>query len=320
VIKGYSKVNLQSGEPLSLRSTNKASHELECYRKAGKIASAVRKEVSRLVQPKKPIIEICEETENMIRRMGGAPAFPTNVSVDHVTAHYTSPPDDETLVPADGLVKVDLGASIVGYLSDTAITVDLSGKEIAMVDTAEKALKAAISIIKAGTNVDQVGRTISNTIASAGFKPISNLTGHSLARFELHSGKSVPNVPTHAGQVVREGEILAIEPFVTRANGKGYVKDTGSTYIFSCTESTPQTNSNDAADAELLTVLRKRFSRLPFALRWLSSDFDLKRFRRLIRSGSVISYPVLVEAGKSVVAQAEHTVLVKKYGCDVLTI
>jgi methionyl aminopeptidase len=305
---------------LGLRDMNQDRKELDAYRKAGKIASFVRMKVAQLTRPGVPIIRICEETENMIRSMGSVPAFPTNVSVNHVTAHYTSPPDDETSIPEDGLVKVDLGASIDGYLSDTAVTVDLSGKEIVMVDTAERALRATISIIKAGINVGQVGKTISRTIADAGLKPISNLTGHSLSRYELHSGTSVPNVPTRSGQVMKEGEIYAIEPFVTKANGKGYVIDTDRAYIFSCTESMPQVSLKDTHEAEFFTVLKKRFGKLPFALRWLSSDFDLKQFKRLVKSGSVISYPVLVEAGRKIVAQAEHTVLVTKYGCEVLTI
>jgi methionine aminopeptidase len=70
----------------------------------------------------------------------------------------------------------------------------------------------------------------------------------------------------------------------------------------------------------LLVGLGRRFKRLPFALRWLDQSLDLKQFKRLVRSGSIISYPVLVEGGKRIVSQAEHTVLVKKYGCEVLTI
>lgn len=301
-------------------ATYSAKEELEAYRRAGRIASAVRKEVQRLVQPKKRIKEICEETEKMIREMGGFPAFPTNVSVNHIAAHYTSPPDDETVVPDDALVKVDLGASINGYLSDTAVTIDLSGKEIAMVDATERALIAAISIIKAGIDVSQVGKTISSAIADAGFKPISNLTGHSLARYELHSGTSLPNIATGSRHIMREGEIFAVEPFVTKRDGKGYVKDTDSAFIFSCSEIKPRANPSDDPSVNLLIELRRRFGRLPFTLRWLDQSPDSKQFRKLVRSGSIIMYPVLVEGGKKKVAQAEHTVLVKKYGCDVLTI
>jgi methionyl aminopeptidase len=301
-------------------ATYPTKEELDAYRRAGRIASAVRKEVQQLVQPRRRVKEICEETEKMIRRMGAFPAFPTNVSVNHIAAHYTSSPEDETVIPDDALVKVDLGASIDGYLSDTAVTVDLSGKEIAMVDAAEEALRAAISIIRTGIDISQVGKTISSTIADAGFKPISNLTGHSLARYELHSGTSVPNIPTGSGHVMREGQIFAIEPFVTKQNGKGYVKDTDNVFIFSCNQIRSHVNPSDDPSEKLLIELERRFRRLPFALRWLDQSPDLKQFKRLVRSGSIISYPVLVEGGKKIVAQSEHTVLVKKHGCEVLTI
>jgi methionyl aminopeptidase len=303
-----------------LKETPSLKEELEAYRRAGRIASTVRKEVLKLVQPKKQIREICEETENMIRKMGGNPAFPTNVSIDYVAAHYTSPPNDETLIPNEGLVKVDLGASIDGYLSDTAVTIDVGGFETPMVAAAEGALRAAISIVKAGIDIKQVGKTISSTIVDAGFRPVSNLTGHSLARYELHSGISLPNVPTMLGHTMKEGEVFAIEPFVTKRDGRGYVKDTDDAFIFSCSESRAYANQSDDPGWKLLVELRKRFGRLPFALRWLDESPDAKQFRKLVRSGSVISYPVLVESGKRIVAQAEHTILVKKYGCEVLTV
>jgi methionine aminopeptidase len=119
---------------------------------------------------------------------------------------------------------------------------------------------------------------------------------------------------------MREGEIFAIEPFVTKRDGKGYVKDTDDAFIFSCSESRSNANPSDDPNRKLLFELRKRFGQLPFAIRWLDESPDAKQFRKLVRTGSIVSYPVLVESGKKIVAQAEHTVLVKKYGCEVLTV
>jgi methionyl aminopeptidase len=302
-----------------MRSVTLSSKELEAYRRAGKIASFVRKSIVRLVKPGERISRICQESEAMIRRSGAVPAFPTNVSVNHVTAHYTSPPRDESIFPEGGLVKVDLGASVDGYLSDTAATVDLSGKETAMVDAAEIALNTAISIIKSGVNVGVVGETISRVIAGTGMRPISNLTGHSLARNNLHSGTSVPNIPMQLGHVMREGEVYAIEPFVTKKDGKGFVKDARDTYIFSCSGEVSQLGDGDASGRVLFNELRRKFGRLPFALRWLDQEVDARRFKKLLKEGLLTKYPVLEEASKKIVAQAEHTVLVKKYDCEVLT-
>lgn len=302
-----------------MRGTASSEKELESYRKAGKIASLVRKSIVRLVMPGETILRICEESEAMIRRSGAVPAFPTNVSVNHITAHYTSPPGDESVLPNAGLVKIDLGASVGGYLSDTAVTVDLDGKETMMVDAAQTALEAAVSIIKSGTSITSIGEIISRVIVDAGLKPISNLTGHSLARNNLHSGISVLNVPMQSEYVMREGQVYAIEPFVTKKEGKGFVKDTADIYIYSCIGEVSQLGDGGVPTRVLFSELKRKFGSLPFALRWIDHDIDRGQLKRLLKEGLLTQYPVLVEASKKIVAQSEHTVLVRKYNCEVLT-
>jgi methionyl aminopeptidase len=304
---------------MQMRGTALSGKELESYRKAGKIASNARKNIVHLVRPGESILKICEESEEMIRKCGAVPAFPTNVSVNHITAHYTSPPNDETVFPDSGLVKIDLGASVDGYLSDTAVTVDLDGKESALIDASQKALSAAISIIKSGTSITSIGETISRIIVGSGLKPISNLTGHSLTQNSLHSGIAVPNVVVPSRHTMREGEVYAIEPFVTKKDGKGFVKDTSQVYIYSCSGESPKLGDGTVQKKELFNNLRRRFKSLPFALRWVGGDVDRGQFKRLLKEGLLTQYPVLVEASKKIVAQSEHTVLVRKYNCEVLT-
>jgi methionyl aminopeptidase len=188
-----------------------------------------------------------------------------------------------------------------------------------MVQTTEKALLAAISTIKAGINVGDVGKVISSVITRAGFKPISNLTGHSMARYALHSGTSVPNIPMQVHHVMSEGEVYAIEPFATKASGKGFVKEAKSAFIYSCHGEAPLTGRSDAPETALLNELKTRFNTLPFAIRWLDDGIDLRKLGKLVKKGLVLAYPVLVEAGKKLVAQSEHTLIVRKHDCKVLT-
>jgi methionyl aminopeptidase len=294
--------------------------ELKCYKAAGRIASTVRKKIERSVRPGERIIRICEDAESMIRKSGGSPAFPLNVSVNQIAAHYTSPPGDETTLPEGGLVKIDLGVSVDGYIADTAATVDLSRKETLMVETTEKALSAAISKIRAGIGISEIGKAISSIITQAGLKPISNLTGHSLKRYELHSGISVPNVPVRWQHTMSEGEVYAIEPFATKADGKGFVKETKNVFIYSCKGETSATTMSDSEESGLFNELKKSFNTLPFSIRWLTKGISLKQFGKLLKKGLVIAYPVLVEAGKKIVAQSEHTLLVRRHDCEVLTL
>ena len=57
------------------------------------------------------VIDVCEKTEGLIRAKGGKPAFPCNVSINEVAAHYTSPPGDTLRIPEGSTVKVDLRRS-----------------------------------------------------------------------------------------------------------------------------------------------------------------------------------------------------------------
>jgi methionyl aminopeptidase len=74
---------------------------------------------------------------------------------------------------------------------------------------------------------------------------------------------------------------------------------------------------------KLCSFIGDNFRTLPFAERWLQntvpSDKHNVAFSELLSSKTVMAYPVFVEASGKPVAQAEHTVLVTKDGCEVLT-
>ena len=63
-----------------------------------------------------------------------------------------------------------------------------------MANTAELALKTAIENIHGDMALGKIGSLIETTIKNRGFKPISNLTGHSVGRYLIHAGTSIPNV------------------------------------------------------------------------------------------------------------------------------
>ncbi|MHA2187796.1 MAG: M24 family metallopeptidase, partial [Candidatus Thorarchaeota archaeon] len=76
--------------------------------KAGQIAARVLKEVSQEILPGTKVFKICTLAEKLIIKYGARPAFPCTVSTDHITAHYTSPDGDQTIIPNTGLVKLDV--------------------------------------------------------------------------------------------------------------------------------------------------------------------------------------------------------------------
>jgi len=293
---------------------------IEKFRLSGKILRETREEIRSFVREGMPIIEVCEKAETLIRKKGGKPAFPCNVSINEVAAHYTSPPNDERRIPEKAIVKVDLGVHVDGYVTDTAFTVCFDPAYADMQAAAEHALDAAISSIHAGMSTSKIGEIIEKSIRNRGFKPISNLTGHSVGRYLIHAGTSIPNVAQISFTKVQAGEVYAIEPFVTLPDAAGRVEDGTEVTIFRLVKT--KSVKNPYAK-QLLMYIEDNFRTLPFAERWLQNIVSANQyheaFDELYKSKSLMGYPVFVEASRKPVAQAEHTVLITEKGCEVLT-
>ncbi len=296
------------------------SEALDSFRKSGGIIARLRKEIPDLVKPGKPALKICEELENRIRELGGNPAFPVNVGINEVTAHYTSPPGDTLIIPPACLVKVDFGVHLNGYLADTAVTVFFDPKFEPMARAADEALQNAIRAFRPGVKMSEIGRIVQSTIDRYGFRPIRNLTGHSIERYAIHAGKSVPNVPQMNGEKIQEGKVYAIEPFVTLANAGGAVANLPAAHIYRFIK---LKGAKTEESKKVLGEIQSQFATLPFAARWLEAKFPrevvVRGVHDLIKDRCLGSYPILVEETGKPVAQSEHTVLVNRDGCTVLT-
>ena len=188
--------------------------QIEDYIKAGKIAGEVRENVRKKDWIGKTVEEICDYAESEIIKRGAKCAFPVNTSLNEIAAHYTAEPNDAKTVSDSDLIKIDLGAQINGYIADTAVTVNYNQEHDSMVQAAENALEAAMSMIKSGVKSKDVGRKIQNTIQDMGFKPIANLSGHSLDQYTIHAGKTVPNMWSIGSFDFSENQAYACEPFV----------------------------------------------------------------------------------------------------------
>ena len=293
---------------------------LEKFRLSGRILRETREEIKNFVREDMPIIEICEKAETLIREKGGKPAFPCNVSINEIAAHYTSPPNDNRRIPRKSIVKVDIGVHVYGYLTDTAVTICFNPEYKSLVDAAEQALKTAINNIRPEISTSKLGAIIEKTIKSRGFKPISNLCGHQIGRYVVHTGTSIPNIAQVSFSKIKLGGVYAIEPFVTLQNAAGRVENGKEVTIFRFLKS--KSLKNPYAK-QLLKYIEENFRTLPFAERWLQGIVPKghyrEAFRELLSSKAVMGYPVFVEVSRKPVAQAEHTVLIVKDGCVILT-
>ncbi|MEA2000086.1 MAG: type II methionyl aminopeptidase, partial [Euryarchaeota archaeon] len=192
---------------------------LDKYRTAGRILAEVREEAKARIEEGVLLLDVAEFVENSIREKGGEPAFPCNISRDEEAAHATPAIDDNAVFGTE-IVKLDIGVHVDGYIGDSAVTLDLSGKNDGLVKASEAGLNAAIKIIRDGVSTVEIGEVIENAIREHGYKPIVNLTGHGLTRYDAHAAPAIPNVKHKTGVVLRENEVVAIEPFATDGVGK----------------------------------------------------------------------------------------------------
>ncbi|MCD6446341.1 type II methionyl aminopeptidase [Candidatus Bathyarchaeota archaeon] len=290
------------------------------FKLSGKILRETREAMEHFVKEGMRIIDVCEKAEQLIKEKGGKPAFPCNVSINEIAAHYTSPPGDDKVIPENSIVKVDLGVHVDGYVTDSAVTVNFNPEYEPMVETARQALKTAIEVIHPGMPTSRLGSIIERTIKSRGFKPVSNLTGHQVGRYLVHAGVSLPNVSHISFSKIKLGNVYAIEPFVTLKNAVGKVEDGKEITIFRFLKFKHLKNPYAR---KLLEYIEEHFRTLPFAERWLigvvPKEHHREAFRELLHSKALMGYPIFIEVSRKPVAQAEHTVLIVEDGCTVLT-
>lgn len=284
------------------------------YEAAGNIFKRVRDSVKGQIKGGNKLLDVAEHVEGRIIDAGAAPAFPCNISVNGIASHYTpSRNDDRTFLRGD-LVKIDFGVCIEGYVADAAFTVEVDTDERGkLIEAAGKALEAGVASIKPGALTSDIGRAIERTAAAEGFHVLKDLLGHSLSRYCLHGGLTIPNYDDGSDMKVRDGDVLAIEPFVTQGSGAIVRVNGGNIYQLIRKDAIYAKSPGEKA---LLAYIAERFGSFPFAERWLPDHDGLQG---LIASACVRSFPMMVESDGAPVAQAECTVIVERDGCRIIT-
>lgn len=276
---------------------------------AGEIAKKAKIYAKNIIKKDMLLLEIANLIEDKIIELGGFPAFPVNLSINEIAAHYTPSYDDKNL--AKGLLKVDLGVHIDGWIADTAFTLDLENSEEnkKLIEASKKALEIVEKNISKEMHLSKIGKLVSETIKSLGFNPISNLSGHSLGEYDLHEGISIPNIDNGSNKKIGKGA-FAIEPFATSGIGRVHDGKPSGIYILVSNK-----NIRSPLAREILNVIEDNFQTLPFASRWLIDEFGNKALlglKQLEQNGNLHQFNQLIESSGAKVSQAENTFLIEE--------
>ena len=111
----------------------------------------------------------------------------------------------------DSFFSLSLSLSLSVYVPPLAHHIQEAGIDVRLSD-----IGCAIQEVMESYEVDIGGTTFP-------VKAIRNLNGHSIDRYSIHGGKSVPIVKGGDQTKMEEGETFAIETF--GSTGKGFVRD-----------------------------------------------------------------------------------------------
>lgn len=277
--------------------------QLSKLRRAGRVSAEARDLGISLCKPGAKLYDIAQEVEGYIRDHGCGLAFPCNIGINEIAAHYTPTPDDQSRLEIGDVVKIDCGGFFDGFIGDTAATVEVGTNAYRdLVEASKRARDTVAEFVGEGTPIREIGRAIEMSIKRDGYKVVENLCGHQVEQWDLHAGFSIPPYDAGDDTPIKPGQTFAVEPFAT--NGHGYVDNgkQGNIVIFA-----REKPVDDPKTQDFLSYIKDEFHGLPFCAR--SCDFPNaeKYVKILMRKGILSGFAVLVEAPGSIVTQHEHT-------------
>ena len=218
---------------------NNYKESFEKIRVAGSLAAEALDEVTPYVKSgvtTEKLDKICYE---YIRDNGGYSAplfyrgFPKSccTSVNHVVCHGI--PADKYLDEGN-IINIDVTAIVNGWHGDTSrmfFIGDVSVKSKNLISTTYDSMMKAISIIKDGIHLGDIGETIQTYVEKKGFSVVRDFCGHGIGKtFHeppniLHYGKRGEGIK------LKEGMIFTVEPMINEGIYKTKILKDGWTAV-----------------------------------------------------------------------------------------
>ncbi|KAJ4357982.1 Methionine aminopeptidase 2 [Didymosphaeria variabile] len=303
------------------------------YRRGAEVHREVRQWAQNWIKPGMSLTEIAEGIEDSVRALTGhqgleegdalkaGMGFPTGLSINHCAAHYTPNAGNKMVLQQEDVMKVDFGVHINGRIVDSAFTMHFDPTYDNLINACKDATNAGIKEAGIDVRMSDIGAAIQEVMESYEceikgqtypVKCIRNLNGHSIGRYSIHGGKTVPIVKGGDQTKMEEGETFAIETF--GSTGKGYVRDDMETSHYAKREDAPNVALRVSSARTLLNSINKNFGTLPFCRRYLDRlghDKYLLGLNNLVSAGIVEAYPPLCDIKGSYTAQSEHTFILR---------
>ena len=312
---------------------------LDKYIKAGEIHRKVRDYIRPHLTPGIKYINIVKIIENKIveeishlnkcneQQINNGIAFPTGISVNNVAAHFTPSYKDNSVLKSGDVMKIDYGVHIDGCIVDSAFTINFNEQYSEILKASREAVNGVIKNMGVDSRFYELS-SISKEIVESyeheeqPLKVIDNLAGHNILPWKIHGGKMLYGNPQYNSDYddlkVDDGEVMAIEIFVSNGNGTTQLGLNPLNYshymLKDMVERIPLFTTKKTN--EVSSIITKHFKTLPFCPRFIdninkNNTNYMTNLQELFNRGYLNSYPPLLETdNNSKVAQFEHSVFI----------
>ncbi len=211
----------------------KSSAEIEKMALAGTLVADTIAHVGEQLRPGVTTGELDKIAEAFIRDRGG---IPTSQGYRGYPAAICISPNDMVVhgipgahVVADGdLITIDVGATLDGYIADSAFTFgvgEIDPEAERLLEVCQAALWAGMEEARPGNRVGDISAAIQQKVEAAGFSVVRSLVGHGVGK-HYHEDPHIPNFGEPGrGPVLSEGTTIAIEPMITMGGPNVYLHD-----------------------------------------------------------------------------------------------
>ena len=217
----------------------RTEREIGLLRKANGIVAEVLAAIADRIEPGVQTSELDGLADEMIRAAGGEPSFlkyqgfpaSTCISIDEVVVHGI--PGTRRL-KAGEICSVDVGVKYKGYYGDAALSIpcgQLDDERLRLMEVTDRALASGIDAARAGNYVEDISRSVEETVVAEGFSIVRNFVGHGIGA-QMHEDPQIPNFVTGSrGPKLKVGMVFAIEPMVNAGAPEVKILDDGWTAV-----------------------------------------------------------------------------------------
>lgn len=199
--------------------------ELEGMKKASEAVACTLKEMTAFAKPGISTKELDEFGAKILADFGAKSApfltygFPgyTCISVNQEFCHGI--PSHQRILQEGDLVNIDVSAELDGFWSDNGnsfvLGEDIHGYQN-LVNASKEILRKAISNIKGGVKISDIGHLMETEAKKRGYKVIKNLTGHGVGRSLHEEPSEIANYKDKFNRTrFKKNSVVAIETFIS---------------------------------------------------------------------------------------------------------